>query len=586
MSAKRIEGTSASSGIGIGKLFHIKMESRFVYKEKIKSEQIDNEIARFENAIKKSLKSLKKIKHEIEKNRGKGAGIIIETQLLLLNDDELLNSVKEIVKEKKVRTEWAVNLLRLKYKNIFKDYEDNYLKERIIDINDTLNRIIENLKEYPKMKKTLPEDEKIVLFADDLLPSDFASFLTQADIKGIILTKGGINSHTVILARAFEIPTIINTTVKDYEITDGIEVIVDGIEGEILFEPTLSTKKEYLNKKEQFENYLSKLKSIKELPSKTCDGENFKVMANIEIPEEIDMALSYGAEGIGLFRTEFIYLLSSTPPTLKKQQSIYNEVLTKMGDRPVIIRTLDIGAEKKNKLFKTKDEENPTMGLRAIRYFFQKHNFLEKQVTAILRASKNNKVHILFPMVTEIEEIRELNDMVNTLAKKIGIDKNNYKIGAMIEVPSSALLIEHFAKEVDFVSIGTNDLIQYTLAVDRNNPDVNYLYKPLNPAILRLLNYIAKEGAKAGIEVQLCGEMASKPLFAMLLLGLGIKSISMAPIAMPMVKQTLRNTSLKKLKQIIQKTLSFSSASEVEEFLIENFLNKCQESVFENMDII
>jgi phosphotransferase system enzyme I (PtsI) len=410
-----------------------------------------------------------------------------------------------------------------------------------------------------------------------------AYYMTHANVAGIVLSRGGTNSHTVILAKAFEIPTVINIDFDGASIFDDIEAIVDGTEGDVYIDPSLTIKKEFFNKKEQFEVYRSELKSVKNLPSITKDGKQFKIMANIEVPEEIDLALSYGAEGIGLFRTEFLYMFEKIPPALDEQTEIYSQVLSKMGDKPVVIRTLDIGGEKNLEAFDIGKEENPALGLRAIRYFLKEKDHFYTQIKAILRAAKKSKVKILFPMITEIEEIRELKEIVYSIAKKESVDRGNYDIGIMVETPAAALTIDSYVTEVDFVSIGTNDLIQYTLAVDRGNSNVNYLYKPLNPAVLRLLKFVADEGRKGGIDVQLCGEMASKPIHSIVLIGLGINSISMASQTIPIIKRILRSISISRTRQIMKDAVQLSSADEVNEFIVENLLRKCPSSLFKNI---
>ena len=586
MISKKFEGIAASTGIGIGSLYSIKLESDFILRESISEKEVPKELKRFENALKKSIKELKNIKQRIEKNRGKASAIILDTLILLLKDNELIETIKEIIREEKVRSEWAIHLVRLKYERIFEDFDNEYFKDRINDVNDALNRLMDNLKSRGIKDKEIPENKPIIILADDIPPSEMANLITRENLKGVILTKGGLNSHSVILLKAFEIPAVINLKTELSEIYDGTEVIVDGIEGEVIFNPSLAIKKEYLNKKEQYEKYLIELKSVKTLPSKTADNFPFKIMANIELPEEVDLALSFGAEGIGLFRTEFLYLFSDNEPTLEEQEKIYLTVLDKMNGKPVVIRTVDIGGEKKSAFFSIDDEDNPALGLRGVRYFLKNPKILEGQIKAILKSSKKHKVKILFPMVTEVEEIRELKELTLNIAKAEKIERENFDIGIMIEVPSAALIIDKLAKEVDYVSIGTNDLIQYTLAVDRGNPTVNYLYKAINPAILRLIKMVADEGKKSGIEVQICGEMASNPIFAMVLLGLGIRSISMSPIAIPLVKRTLRASCIKNLKRISKDALNLSSADEVKEFVIESFLKSCPKTLFENINLI
>ncbi len=576
-----IKGVSASPGIALGKVkFSYSNEIRAV-KRRISRDGVGKEIERFNSAVKNAISDLERIKEEVERKKGKAAGLIFETQIILLKDKEILETIEKAIKEDLINTEWALEKLSSHYETIFSELTDEYIKSRIKDVKDVFGRVLENLSSGDKKRVNGKLKEGSILVADDIPPSIFADFCSEGNVLGLALSGGGINSHTVILARSFDIPAVIEAQgIRRANIVEGDEIIVDGIDGFVIVSPSYITKAEYIRKKAEFKDYLLELKSIKDYKSFTADGEKFKLLANIEIPEEVELALTYGAEGIGLFRTEFLYFLKDRLPTKDEHERIYSEVLKKMAGREVIIRTLDIGGEKKNSFFYFSSEENPALGKRGARYFINNPETLSYQLEGILKATRYGKVRILFPMITEIEEIKELKDILLGIARRLKVSRDKFDIGIMVEVPSIAMIIEKVFSEVDFVSIGTNDLIQYTLAVDRGNPDVSYLYNPLHPSILKLIYYVSEEGKKAKKDVQICGEMGSEPVFSVLLLAFGITHISMSPLSIPKVKRTLLNVNIKKLRELLLRVIEFSSAKEVKEFLFETILATSPEAIF------
>ncbi len=575
-----IKGIPASPGISIGNLKFIDFTTVVLSKREIKKDDVEKEIKRFKDAVEKALKDLSRIKREVEDKKGSGAGLIFETQIILLKDKEILEAVEKTIREEHINTEWALEKLVKKYEKIFEGLSDEYIKSRIKDVKDVFRRVSEKLQ-VSKVKKESGKGKGKILVGEDISPSVFADMFSKGEVEGIVLSGGGTNSHTIILARSFELPAVVGAErIREEALYEGEEIIVDGIEGSIILSPSPITKDEYQRKREEFRSYLAELKSIRDYESKTADGIRFKLLANIEIPEEVELSLTYGAEGIGLFRTEFLYFTNAGFPDEKEHEKIYGEVLKKMAGREVVIRTLDVGGEKKGGLFKFQIEDNPALGKRGARYFLENDELIKAQLRGILKATRFGKVRILFPMITEIEEIRELKEITFGLSKELKVDDEKFNIGVMVEVPSLALIIDKVLSEVDYVSIGTNDLIQYTLAVDRGNSEVSYLYNPLHPSILRIIKLVADEGKRAGKDVQVCGEMASQPFYAILLLSLGVSSISMTPISIPKVKRSLINVNLGKLTEILRNVTELSSAKEVKEFVYEAILRVSPDAVF------
>ena len=389
---------------------------------------------------------------------------------------------------------------------------------------------------------------------------------------------GGQTSHTAILARSLNIPTVMGLRNVSQRVKNGDVLIVDGTDGEVLINPPLAIQKEFASKKKKYDDYKKELKKIAKLSSKTLDKFEFMPLANIELPEEVPMAFSMGAEGIGLFRSEFLYLQSTTPPTEEAHYQIYSQIAKDAYPSPVYIRTIDMGGEKNLPQLNIEKEPNPALGLRAIRLSLRDREFFKVQLKAILRASARGNVRVLIPMITELEEIEEVKMLFREIQqemreKNIPFDEN-IPLGVMIEVPAAAALTDILVKEVDYISIGTNDLIQYYLAVDRSNELVSYLFKPLHPSVLRLLKFIIETAQSENKEVTVCGEMAAHTLSAIVLLGLGLRKFSMNPIFIPRIKNVLRSVEQKTAKEVVEEVLMLKTAQEIEECIIERILLK------------
>ncbi len=439
-----------------------------------------------------------------------------------------------------------------------------------------MTKIYRNLESLDKKKKD--DGGEKILVAHDLLPSEAALKLSRGNVLAVAIDMGGQTSHTAILARSLNIPTVLALRNISQRVKNGDYIIVDGSDGEVIVNPPHALRKEFFDKKEKYEDYRRELRKTAKLKSTTLDNFRFYPLANIELPEEVKPALSLGAEGVGLFRSEFIYLQSTTLPSEEEHYSIYSQIAKETFPFPVYIRTIDIGGEKSLPQLKIEKEPNPALGLRAIRFSLRETDLFKVQLKAILRASAMGNVRILIPMVTEIEEIVEIKILLREVKQELKLKRQKYDenipLGVMIEVPAAAAMTDLLVKEVDYLSIGTNDLIQYYLAVDRSNEFVSYLYKPLHPSILRLVKYVIETAQKAGKEISVCGEMAADPLAAIALLGFGLVNFSMNPIFIPKIKKALRSVEFKTVKKVIREAMALKTAQEIEEHIIEKILIK------------
>lgn len=576
----RLRGLGVSPGIAMGEA---SLSERVVFtsrREPIGERQVEEELKRLQRALDRTRQELTEPKEHVRERIGDEQAFIFDAHLMMLDDQMLLNSLEKIIREEKVRTEWAISRVNTHFETLFDSLTDEYFQQRKTDLSDVLARIYRNLER--KRDKKEDSDKPTILVAHELLPSEVALNLSRKKIIGMALDMGGQTSHTAILARSLGIPAVVGLHDISLQVKSGDFIIVDGTDGEVIINPTPAVRREFQSKKERYEVYQRELKKIARLKPETLDGARFKPLANIELPEEVEAAFSYGAEGIGLFRSEFIYLQRPSLPSEEDHLAIYQKMASSTHPRPVYIRTIDIGGEKSLPQLNIEKEPNPALGLRAIRFSLKNRELFRTQIRAILKASARKNVRLMVPMITEVEEVIELKRIVAELKaelkeKKVPFDEN-IPIGVMIEVPAAAVLIESIIKEVDYVSIGTNDLIQYYLAVDRGNESVSYLFKPHHPAVLRLLDRVIKVVNREGKEVTVCGEMAADPLSAIMLLGMGLRTFSMNPIFIPKVKKALRAVELKTAEEAVAEALKLKTAREIEEFMIEAILRRHPEA--------
>ncbi|MFZ7132995.1 MAG: phosphoenolpyruvate--protein phosphotransferase [Eubacteriales bacterium] len=569
-----MKGIAASPGIAISKAFVLKHEEIEISTQKV--DDINFELSRLRNAIEASRAQIIGIKEVAVQELGEEEAQIFGAHLMVLDDPEYIGQVRELLNNEKITADNAVKQVTDQFVSIFECMEDEYLKERAADIKDVGGRIIRNILGITS--QNLAEiNEDVIIIAYDLTPSDTAQ-MNKNKVLGFATDIGGRTSHTAIMARSLEIPAILGLKTITQDVTDGDQVILDGLSGDIIINPSDDVLKTYYEKKAAYEAYRKELDELKDLSAKTLDGYEVEIVGNIGTPDDVEGVLRNGGQGVGLYRTEFLYMDSDEMPSEEKQYEAYKSVLESMGNMPIIIRTLDIGGDKKLPYLTLDEEMNPFLGLRAVRLCFAERDLFKTQLRAILRASAFGKALIMFPMISNIEEVRQAKAIIEEC--KTELDKGNIaydkniKIGIMVEIPSAAITADIIVKEVDFFSIGTNDLCQYTLAVDRMNENVSYLYQPFNPAILRLVKTVvdASHGEKDKF-TGMCGEMAGEPLAALILLGLGLDEFSMSASSIPQIKKIIRSVTMEKAKEIALKALTLSSAEEVKQ-MVEEELKK------------
>ncbi|MGF7398200.1 phosphoenolpyruvate--protein phosphotransferase [Thermoanaerobacterium thermosaccharolyticum] len=562
-----LKGVAASPGIAIGKVFLYTKKFAEINTRNIDESMVKDEIAKFENAIKLTKEQIEKIKEKTEREFGKDKAEIFEAHLMLANDPELYDSVINMIKNEYVTADNAVNHVIEQHASMMESLDDKYLKERAVDLRDVGSRIINNLLGIVNVN--LSElDEDVIIIAKDLTPSDTAT-MKKDKVLGFATDVGGRTSHTAIMARSLEIPAVVGTGNVTQNVAGGEIAIVDGNEGIVIINPSDDILKEYEDKLNKYKIRIEKLKELKDLPAVTTDGKQSMLVANIGTPKDVEGALKNGAEGIGLFRTEFLYMNRNDFPSEEEQFEAYKYVAEKMNGKPVTIRTLDIGGDKKLPYLNMPDEMNPFLGYRAIRLCLDEKEMFKTQLRALLRASAYGNILIMYPMISSVVEVRKANAILNEVkeeldTKGIKYDKN-IKVGIMVEIPSAAVTADILAKEVDFFSIGTNDLCQYTLAVDRMNERIKDYYKPFNPAILRLIKNVIDASHKEGIFTAMCGEMAGDPLTTVILLGLGLDEFSMSASSIPNIKNIIRNISYEKAKEFTEMVLNMSTPDEIED---------------------
>lgn len=562
-------GIGASPGICIGKVL-IKQDKFEI--DKMNISEIDNEIKRLDKAIKDTKEQIENLCKIAKEKIGEEESKIFEAHLLILEDPELLNKTKDMIQNEKKNSEWALMEITNTFVEMFKSMDNEYLKERRVDLLDVSNRIIKNLMgitlfDFNSIK------EPVILVAHDLTPSDTAQ-ISKDKVSGFVTEIGGKTSHTAIMARSLEIPAIVGVDNILSNVKDEDVLIIDGENGQYIINPSEELIKEYKIKEEKYNQYRKDLLSLTGKESVTKDGVEVELTCNIGLPKDLDGVLKNDGEGIGLYRSEFIYMDRASLPTEDEQFEAYKIVAEGMNGKPVVIRTLDIGGDKNPSYLEFPKEENPFLGYRAIRFCLDKKEIFKTQLRALLKASYFGNIKIMFPMISSIEELRRAKKLLNEAKEELKKEKTQFndklEVGMMIEIPAAAIISDLFAKEVDFFSIGTNDLIQYTTAVDRMNQKISKLYTPFHPALLRLIRTIIENGHKEGIWVGMCGEVASNPKLVPILLGMGLNEFSMSPISILPVRKIIRSISKKDMKDHVEKIINLSTAEEIEQYIHNN----------------
>lgn len=558
-------GIIASPGIRIGKAYLYKTTEIIIPKYTIKDEDVVSEIERFRNSIKKTKEEITSIQEQIASSLSSEMADIFTSHLMVLEDPLIIEKTIDKISSEKRNVEWIINDLTLELVQSLNTIKDDYIRERIIDLSDINKRLINNLQS----RKTIsPNDleEEVILFSKDLSPSDTA-MLNKDFILAFVTDKGGRTSHTAIMARALEIPAIVGSLDITSKVRDGDIVIVDALHGKVIIDPSEAEIKEYTKYREDLKRLDAELAELTHLPSKTLDENEIFIYGNIEIPEEMQIIKDHGAQGIGLFRSEFLFLDKSLPDE-EMQFREYRAVAEYFNPFPTVIRTLDVGGDKIYAYTNDYKERNPFLGCRAIRFSLQNEDLLRTQIRAILRASHYGNVKIMFPMITTVEELIRSKSItyecMNDLKKKGIPYDENIKIGIMIEVPSALINADILAKYADFFSVGTNDLVQYTLAVDRISEKIAYLYNPLNLSVLRLLKQLVDTSNRLSIPLSICGEMAGEPKYTMVLIGLGFREFSMSSAYMNQVKRIIRSVTGQECRELVDELMKCEKTHDIE----------------------
>ena len=564
-----IKGVPASPGIVAGKAFVLKPEILTIPKYKIPQKEVVAEIKRYMDALALTRKELRGIQKKVETELGESYPDIFSAHLLILDDPSLKEKTVKIIEEENANAEHAVAQVLEKIGMTFSKIEDKYLRERAQDFKDVGRRILKNL--LGKKEETLANlNDKVIIVAHDLAPSETAQ-MDKKNVLGFATDVGGRTSHTAIMARSLTIPAVVGLGDITQRINSGENIVIDGHEGVAIINPPRSTLERYLKKRKQLAVLEKKLDKLKKAPAQTTDGHRISLLANIEMPKEVELLERYGAEGVGLYRTEFFFLNRSDIPSEEEQFQAYKYAAERAYPLPVVIRTLDLGGDKFASVLETPKEINPFLGWRAIRFCLARPDIFKTQLRAILRASVYGKVSVMYPLISTLQELRQANKILEEVKIELKKEKKEFsrdiKIGAMIETPSAAITSDLLAEEVNFFSIGTNDLIQYAMAVDRINEKIAYLYQPASPAVLRFIKHIVDSGHRKGIKVAVCGEIAGDINLTLILLGLGVDELSMGPVAIPEVKQIIRSVSIEEARKITEKAMSLDSTEKVVSYL-------------------
>ncbi|MDP2152729.1 MAG: phosphoenolpyruvate--protein phosphotransferase [Methylotenera sp.] len=568
-----IHGVAVSSGIAIGQAHLVSNALLEVVHYQLPKHLIETEINRFSEAITSVKAELEQINHSLRKNAPAELSAFVGTHLMMLEDKSLTQTPKEIIRNEQCNAEWAIKLQMDDIVEQFEQIEDVYFRERKQDVVQVVERIIKALLGHPsqlsteKQMSAVSQERKLILVAHDISPADAIQF-KQHQFAAFITDVGGVTSHTAILARSLNIPSIVALQRAHDLINDGELIIVDGHLGIVIVNPSKEILAEYKLRQDQWELEQQKLKRIKSAKAVTIDGVSIDLLANIEVPEDVAAVKLAGATGIGLYRTEFLFMNRHDTPNEEEQFVAYKKVAEAMKGAPVTIRTLDLGADKQVNADTVVNCANPALGLRAIRYCLSEPQVFHTQLRALLRASHFGNIKILIPMLCTLSELRQtkllLERAKQSLRKEnISFDEN-IALGGMIEIPAAAINAEAFANELDFLSIGTNDLIQYTLAIDRTDDAVAHLYNPLHPSILKLISMTIKAGAKLGKPVSVCGEMAGDARFTKLLLGMGLQQLSMHPSHILSIKQQVLHSQLAELTVQARKVLGLTDIEKIE----------------------
>jgi phosphoenolpyruvate-protein phosphotransferase (PTS system enzyme I) len=565
-----LQGMGVSAGVAIGRAVVIETRGPAIYRIHLPEEDLDAEVERLHQGARLAREELKRTRARAGEDLGNELAAIFDAHILLLSDTNFMGRVEARIRTQQVNAEWAVHKTAEELDNLFANIDDSYLRERSEDLTDVSRHLLRSLQGISHHE--LAElHEEVIIVADDLTPSDVIR-LGRQQVMGFAIESGGRTSHTTIIARSLNLPVVAGLSGVTNRLTDQAPIIVDGETGKVILHPTAEILGNYKERRLAIQTRDRTLMETRDLSAVTRDGVEINLMANIDLPEEVHEVPCFGAAGIGLYRSEFLYLEKSPNlPSEDEHVAIYRQMIEAAAPHPAIIRTYDLGGRKLAREVMDTREENPVLGLRGIRLTLARRDVFRTQIRALYRAAVYGDLWIMLPLVSRLEEVRAFRafaaEMIDELEREELPFRRDVRLGIMIEVPAAAMIADMLAREVDFFSIGTNDLIQYSLAVDRNNEHVADLYQPLHPAILRMLRFVIDSAQQAGIEVSLCGEMASDPRYALLLAGLGLRRLSVSPRAIPDVKTRIRERSMAELTELAQECLQYATAEDVQKHL-------------------
>ncbi|MCA9405153.1 MAG: phosphoenolpyruvate--protein phosphotransferase [Candidatus Omnitrophica bacterium] len=565
----QLKGVAAAPGIATGYAFILDKQEFLISPRSIMEEEVLIEIARFEEALQKARQEIVDIQQKVSEKIQAQQARIFDAHLMVLEDRALIDDVVKRIKEEKLAAEYVFSEVIKKYAKVFSQIEDSYLKERVSDINDVGRRVLKNLVNEDKLHEFDGLDEEMILVSHDLSPSDTASMYNKK-VLAFVTDIGGKTSHTAIMAKSLGVPAVVGLKDATLKIHNQDFIIVDGRKGLVFVNPTEETKEFYQGAKSRIIEFQGQYESIKDLPAETKDGVTVELHANVELPQEVPTLKKYGASGIGLYRTEYFYMNRVDLPSEEEQYTAYKKVAEGVGSNEVTIRTLDLGGDKFISSLQIPKDMYSYLGWRAIRFCLARPDIFKTQLRAILRASAHGNIRMMYPMITGVQELREANKILDDVKAELREQNiafnEDMPVGVMIEVPSAAVVSDLLAKEADFFSIGTNDLIQYTLAIDRVNEQTAELYQPEHPAVLRFINMTVEAARKANIDVSLCGEIAGDPILTVLLIGLGFEKLSMSAGSILHIKNLIRNINYEDAHQLVQHVLKLSTGVEVEAY--------------------
>ncbi len=568
---QKLQGIAVSPGVAIGEALVMDNEGFRIPRRFVAHDAVVDEVERLEKAISAAAAEIAHHRETVAAELGEKYGAIFEAHLQMLQDSRLRSELEEMIRQRHYSPEYAVSRTLRRYAQVFQRLESSYLAERASDIFDIEKRLLRHL--LGRRREGIAHlTSAVLVLAHNLTPSETAN-LDRRFVRGFVTEVGGPGSHTAIVAEALEIPAVVGTGPFLTEVSGGDLVIIDGDKGLVVLQPDDETLARYRHEAEEIRTLAAKLEPLRDLPAETRDGVRVELLGNIEFPYEVDHCVDRGADGVGLYRTEFLYLGAELEPTEEVHFQAYSRVLQAMGDKPVVIRTFDLGADKMPNMARPEDERNPCLGLRSIRLALRNLPVFRTQLRAALRASALGNLQLMFPLVSTLLELRQakmvMADVMEDLQEHDVPFNRDLPVGMMVETPAAVMMIDHFVEEVDFLSIGTNDLIQYTLAVDRSNKDVVGLYNPADPAVLKLIALAINAARRKNVPINMCGQMSGSPLYTMLLLGMGLRRFSATPSAIPEVKNVCRKVTVAECEAVAARVMMMENARDVRSYLKE-----------------